>query len=292
MEYAKRALRAEVLAEDDIRVEDGNQGVEIPAGRAQERIDDDALPAHVRVRAGQFRLTRRRARLASCLVASGERSTSGAISSNGSSNMSWRTKASRSAGVQGIEDDEQRQADRVRSRLFLRLALTLRADDGVGQVLFEEASRRRFRVRSMLRQIRATIVVNQPPRLSTSSAFARLTRIHASCSASSASLSSPASDRPQTAAAVVLLRSGLPASRLSFIGHVLSVRGVNGVTPLIRLVTRGHRILMNELADWSKAEATAYAAKPGTCPRGVPGDLEVRPNDQTSALGSGRQGEA
>ena len=43
--------------------------------------------------------TRRRARLASCLAAVGDRSTMGAISSKGRSNMSWRTKARRSAGV-------------------------------------------------------------------------------------------------------------------------------------------------------------------------------------------------
>src|SRR5919204_5639241 len=43
--------------------------------------------------------TRRRARLASCLVAADERPTIGAISSKGTANMSCRTKASRSAGV-------------------------------------------------------------------------------------------------------------------------------------------------------------------------------------------------
>src|SRR5262249_6489372 len=42
---------------------------------------------------------RRRARLASCRVAAGERSTIGAISSKGMANMSCRTNASRSAGV-------------------------------------------------------------------------------------------------------------------------------------------------------------------------------------------------
>ena len=42
--------------------------------------------------------TRRRARLASWRVASGDRSTIGAISSNGTANMSWSTNASRSAG--------------------------------------------------------------------------------------------------------------------------------------------------------------------------------------------------
>ena len=42
---------------------------------------------------------RRRARLASWRAASGERSTIGAISSNGTAKMSWRTNARRSAGA-------------------------------------------------------------------------------------------------------------------------------------------------------------------------------------------------
>ena len=43
----------------------------------------------------------------------------------------------------------------------------------------------------MSRQTRATTVVSQPPGLSMSSGFARLTRIHDSCRASSASLTDP-----------------------------------------------------------------------------------------------------
>ena len=43
--------------------------------------------------------TRRRARLASCRAAAGERPTIGAISSNGTANMSCSTNASRSAGA-------------------------------------------------------------------------------------------------------------------------------------------------------------------------------------------------
>ena len=57
--------------------------------------------------------TRRRARLASCRAASGVRSISGAISSNGIANMSWSTNASRSGGRQRLEHHQQRQRDRV-----------------------------------------------------------------------------------------------------------------------------------------------------------------------------------
>ena len=53
------------------------------------------------------------------------------------------------------------------------------------------SSRRRVRERSMFSDTRATIVVSQPPRFSTSSAPERLTRSQASCTASSASLGEP-----------------------------------------------------------------------------------------------------
>jgi hypothetical protein len=52
-------------------------------------------------------------------------------------------------------------------------------------------SRRRLRDRSMFKQIRATIVVSQPPKLSIPSPPERLTRSHASWTASSASVSEP-----------------------------------------------------------------------------------------------------
>jgi hypothetical protein len=53
------------------------------------------------------------------------------------------------------------------------------------------SSRRDMRDWSMFRDTRATIVVSQPPRFSTSPAPARLNRSQASCTASSASLAEP-----------------------------------------------------------------------------------------------------
>ena len=82
-------------------IEDRDQRIEVAAvRRSEERLDDFPLAADVGSGAGaSFPRTRRRARLASCLVAAGERPTIGAISSKGRSNMSCRTNASRSAGA-------------------------------------------------------------------------------------------------------------------------------------------------------------------------------------------------
>jgi hypothetical protein len=51
---------------------------------------------------------------------------------------------------------------------------------GSGKWMSNGCSRRRLRDRSMFKQIRATIVVNQPPTLSIPSPPDRLTRSHAS----------------------------------------------------------------------------------------------------------------
>ena len=62
----------------------------------------------------------------------------GAMSSNGKSNMSCSTKASRSAGVSVLEDDEQGQPDRVGQHHFvLGVAPVLVADDRAGHILVE-----------------------------------------------------------------------------------------------------------------------------------------------------------
>jgi hypothetical protein len=53
------------------------------------------------------------------------------------------------------------------------------------------SSRRDFRERSMSRHTRETTVVNQPPMFSMVFVSTRLRRSHASCTASSASLSEP-----------------------------------------------------------------------------------------------------
>ena len=55
------------------------------------------------------------------------------------------------------------------------------------------SSRRDRRERSISRQTRATTVVSQPLRFSTSLVSARLSRSQASCTASSASLAEPSS---------------------------------------------------------------------------------------------------
>ena len=68
------------------------------------------------------------------------------ISSNGTSNMSWRTKANRSAGGNGVEHDLQREADRVgQQHLVLRVELAGVLDDWIGQVHDEASSGRAFR---------------------------------------------------------------------------------------------------------------------------------------------------
>jgi hypothetical protein len=100
-DHARWATGAEVLAEHDIRVEDRDEALEVTgAGCPEEGVDDFALVPKIRIRSRQFgaldaassatgQLSRR---------LRGDRSTIEAISSEGSSNMSWRTNASRSAG--------------------------------------------------------------------------------------------------------------------------------------------------------------------------------------------------
>ena len=93
---------------------------------------------------------------------------------------------------QGVEHDEQGEPDRVgQQRLLLRLELPSGLMTGSGRCTPKDSSRRVLRDRSMFRQTRATIVVNHPPRFSTSLAPARLRRSQASWTASSASVSEP-----------------------------------------------------------------------------------------------------
>ena len=81
-------------------------------GLLEECVDHLSLTSEVGV-GDSAPLTRRRALLASCLAAVGDRPTMGAISSNGRSNMSWRTKARRSAGAMASSTTKKSQADRV-----------------------------------------------------------------------------------------------------------------------------------------------------------------------------------
>ena len=68
--------------------------------------------------------TRRRARLASCRAAAGERPTIGAISSKGRSNMSCSTNAEPLGRGHGVEHDEEGETDRVGQQRLLARAGT------------------------------------------------------------------------------------------------------------------------------------------------------------------------
>ena len=131
--------------------------------------------------------TRRRARLASCRVAAALRPTIGAISSNGTANMSCSTNASRSAGA--------RVSSTTSNASPTESASTASCAGSIGSICSGRSSsgssRRAVRERSASRQIRPTTVVSQAPRLSSSAASTRPSRSHASCTASSASADEP-----------------------------------------------------------------------------------------------------
>ena len=129
--------RADVGAQHDVRVEHREQRLEVAVARGgEERVDHLALACRDRRPASVVApWTRRRARLASCRAASGERSTIGAISSKGTANMSCSTNASRSAGVERLQHDEQREPDRVgQQRLVLGVGAVGAVDDRLGHV--------------------------------------------------------------------------------------------------------------------------------------------------------------
>jgi hypothetical protein len=93
---------------------------------------------------------------------------------------------------QRLEHDEQRQTDGIgEQRLVLGIDPSTRSTSGSGRRSAIGSSARDLRERSMLSEIRATTVVSQPPRFSSSRASVRLSLSHASCTASSASLNEP-----------------------------------------------------------------------------------------------------
>jgi hypothetical protein len=92
---------------------------------------------------------------------------------------------------QSVEHDQQRKPHRVgQHRLVLGTTAAFRNEIPLLDRASSGASPRDVRVRSMFRQTRATTVVSQPPRLSMPSGE-RLSRSHASCTASSASVAEP-----------------------------------------------------------------------------------------------------
>ena len=89
--------------------------------------------------------------------------------------MSCRTKASRSAGAEGVEHDEEGHADGVgQERLVLGIGPAGAVEDQVGHVRSDGSSRRARRERRMFSATRETTVVSQPRRFSTSAVSVRL----------------------------------------------------------------------------------------------------------------------
>ncbi len=121
--------------------------------------------------------TQRRARLASCRVASGERSTMGASSSKGTVNTSCITKARRSAGLK-----VSRTTSRARPTESAKIASSSGPEPcswfaGCTSAC-KDTSFRLLRERSAFRQTLATTVVSHPSRFSTSLVSARRRRSH------------------------------------------------------------------------------------------------------------------
>ena len=121
-------------------------------------------------------------------MASGVRSTIGAISSNGTREDVVEDEGEPFRRRERLEHDEQREADRVREqRLLLGVDLSSVLDDRVGQPASVDSSGRARRDRRMSRQTRPTTVVSQPPRFSIELSSVRASRSQASCTASSLS---------------------------------------------------------------------------------------------------------
>ena len=136
------------------------------AGGGQEGVDD--LRCRCESAVGDrvaSPCTRRRARLASFFVATGERPTMGAIWSNGTANMSCSTNAIRSAGASVSSTTSSARPTESASSASSSGSLPPRGrPDLVGQRCRSSGSSRRdVRERSMSRHTRATTVVSQRP---------------------------------------------------------------------------------------------------------------------------------
>ena len=103
--------------------------------------------------------------------------------------MSCSTNAIRSAGARVCSTT--RSASPTESAISASCAVASGPAAGSGTCGPSGSSRRDVRERSMSRQTRATTVVSHPPRFPISLASERESRSHASCTASSASLSEP-----------------------------------------------------------------------------------------------------
>ena len=134
-----------------------NEAREIPAaGRGEERVDDLALTYEVDLGHRAVPCTRRRARLASWRVASGDRPTMSAISSNGTANTSCSTNATRSAGAsRSSTTSSAAPTESASERLMLGVVIAIRPPVELGRLRTARILLGRdFRDRSRSRQTR------------------------------------------------------------------------------------------------------------------------------------------
>ena len=187
--------------------------------------------------------TRRRARLASCRAASGERSTIGAISSNGTANMSCSTNASRSAGVSVSSTTSSASPTESASSASCSGSVpSARSHDRVGQVHVERllaarpcasaacsarpARRRSSASRRGSRPRRVGAAEPQPGLLDGVVGLAQRAE-------------HPVGHRPQVRCGAP--RSAPPASRAHPSGHIPSSRGVIQLNPRAHGDVTSHR---------------------------------------------------
>ena len=220
---------AAVDAQHDLGVEHSEQRLEVAlAGGGEERVDELALAGESVSGSGVAPRTRRRARLASCRVAAGERSTIGAISSNGTANMSCRTNASRSAGASVSSTTSSASPTRVgQQRLVLRVVPSRSRSARAGAP--RAAPRAATRASAACRARRA----RRPSSATPAGCRPRRCRSGAAAAMSPARRRRPrspsrASGRPRPAVAAGSSNRP-PAIRLVH-GHILPSRSVYGVT--------------------------------------------------------------
>jgi hypothetical protein len=187
-------LCAEVGSQHDVGMEDRQESIEIAfVGRLEERVDDLALTGQVGVghrNLGALDATARSARE----LSGRDRCTTDHRPDlvEGKLEHVVEHECETFGRGQAIEHHEQGQAVLVGQQgLVFGPEAPLPVTTGSGRWTPNASSRRRLRDLSMFRQMRATIVVSQPPRFSTSLVSARLARSQASWTASSASVSEP-----------------------------------------------------------------------------------------------------
>ena len=225
-----------VGAQHDIRVEDRDERVEVALRGTRRRRRRRPRAGAARSASGTGRAapcTRRRARLASCRAAVGERPTIGAISSNGTANMSCSTNASRSAGVSvSSTTSSASPTESASSASCSGSAPSARLTIGSG-TWTSSGSSRRVRARAQHVQAHAGDDRRQP----------RRRRFSTSLGVRSAepqpglldgvvglARASPASGRRPPAGGSAAPRSAPPANRARPPGHIPSSCAVKGVT--------------------------------------------------------------